>query len=71
MTGVNNYDKFACCRHISPREWENNGLIILTMANTHPSFHPPSTIEYQMQVVEEQGDNFGQIGGQILTYLGL
>ena len=49
MTGVNKYDKFAYCGHIVLRELENNGLIILTMENTHPSFHPPSTIEYQIQ----------------------
>ena len=46
MTGVNKYDKFAFCGHGVPRECENNGLITLTMENTHPRFNPPSTMEY-------------------------
>ena len=35
--------------HGVSRECENNGLIILTMENTHPIFNPPSTIEYQIK----------------------
>ena len=50
MTGVNKYDKFALCGHGVPRECENNGLIILTMENTHSRFNPPPTMEQSYSI---------------------
>ena len=35
--------------HGVPRECVNNGLIILTMENTHPISSPPSTIQYRIR----------------------